>query len=109
MTNKRIEVANTEIAISVSRVTAMSKNAMKTRLQKPTCFTFHRKTKKLKTHTKNGRLSTAAQLAQHNQYHTALFPRVGAGGRGVALKIRHTPAGGAGRDWTDSPFSAESA
>ena len=35
---------------SVSEVTAISKNAMKTKLQKPTCFrTFYRKPKKHKT------------------------------------------------------------
>ena len=32
----------------------------------------------------------------------------GSAAEGVALKIRRTPAGGAGRDWDQSPFSAES-
>ena len=38
------------IAIPVSKVTAISKNAMKTNLKKQTCLhTFHRKTKQIKT------------------------------------------------------------
>ena len=33
---------------------------------------------------------------------------MGPAAEGVALKIRRTPAGGAGRDWNHSPFFAES-
>ena len=67
------------IAISMSQVTAISENAIKTNLQKPACFTG--KPKHAKQPTTN-KLSKADELAQHSHHHTALFLRVGAGGRG---------------------------
>ena len=71
-----------KMAISISKVTTLNKNALKTNLQKPTCLRkFHRKPKNSK-HTKNSKLSKATELAQHSYYHTALFLRVGAGSRG---------------------------
>ena len=58
----------------VCQVTATSGKTIKNDLQKTTCFgTFHRKTKTL---------GKADELAHHSPLHAALFPRVGAGGRG---------------------------
>ena len=71
-----------KIAKFVSKVTAVTGKTIKNTLQKPTCFhTFHRKTKHSKQPT-TSKLSKADELAQHSHHHAALFPRVGAGGRG---------------------------
>ena len=68
--------------MSVPKVIAMSENAIKTNLQKPTFFrTFHSRTITLEQPT-TSKPSKADELAQHSHHHTALFPRVGAGGRG---------------------------
>ena len=71
-----------KIAIPMSKETAMNRNSTKTNLQMPTSLrTFHKKTAKFKTQ-RTSKFSKTAELAQHSQHHTALFPRVRAGDRG---------------------------
>ena len=71
-----------KIAKIVSKATTVTGRTIKTDLQKPTCFhAFHRKPKHSKQPT-TSKLSKADELAQKIPLHEALFPRVGAGGRG---------------------------
>ena len=68
----------------MSKVTAMNANTMKTNLQKPTLVSanFAAETKQSEQPTTNNKPSKADELAQHSHHHTALFLRVGAGGKG---------------------------
>ena len=68
-----------EIAISMPKVIAISENAVKTNLQKPTCLrTFYRKTEKLKTQeTQQSSSASTTQPLPHSP-----LPERGAEGRG---------------------------
>ena len=66
----------------VSQVTATPGKTVKTTSRKQFASAhFTRKPKHSKQPTTN-KLSKADELAQHGPLHAALFPRVGAGGRG---------------------------
>ena len=66
----------------VSQVTATSGKTIKTTSRKQLASAhFTGKPKHSKQPTTN-KLSKADELAQHSPLHAALFPRVGAGGRG---------------------------
>ena len=65
---------------------------------------FTRKPKHSKQLT-TSKLSKADELAQ--QLPKPSSREWGPAAEGVALKIRRTPAGGAGRDWKAAPCSAE--